>query len=147
MSYVRLMSHMEVDTMRKQWTDFSSCRKSSKRKGSYVWTVSQKEIATMRAAQGVCSAYGDSSSALSIPISPCMGEMDSDAEASVSLDVGATEDDDEEVQIAKALSLFEQVGGDEFKTEVVRGSPEFNGYPDYLSLQTIEPGVYFRTPT
>ena len=101
----------------------------------------------MRAAQGLCSAYGDSSSALSIPISPCMGEMDSDVEASVSLDVGATEDDDEEVQIAKALSLSKQVGGDEFKSEVVRGSPECNGYPDYLSLQTIEPGVYFRTLT
>ena len=74
--------------------------------------------------------------------------MDSDAEASQSLEVGATEDDDdEEVQMAKALSLSEQVGGDEFKSEVVSGSPDFNGYPDYLSLQTIEPGVYFRTPT
>ena len=78
---------------------------------------------------------------------PFMGEMDSDVESFVALDVGAAEDDEEELQIAKALSLSEQVGGDEFRSEVVRGSPEFNGYPDYLSLQTIEPGVYFRTPT
>ena len=109
--------------------------------------MSHVEVDTMRAAQGLCSAYGDSSSAVSIPIPPFMGEMDSDVESFVALDVGATEDDEEELQIAKALSLSEQVGGDEFKSEVVRGSPEFNGYPDYLCLQTIEPGGYFRTPT
>ena len=127
------------------WTDFNSCPNSSKRQVSYVWPMSHMEVDTMRAAQGLCSAYGDSLYALSIPILPFMGEMDSDVESFVALDAGAAEDDEEELQIAKVLSLYEHVSGNEFKSEVVRGSPEFNGYPDYLCLQTIEPGVYFRT--
>ena len=66
--------------------------------------------------------------------------MDSDVESFLAPDVGAAEDDEEELHIAKALSLSEHVGGNEFKSEVVRGSPELNGYPDYLCLETIEPG-------
>ena len=86
----------------------------------------------MRAAQGLCSAYGDSSSVLCIPIFLRSCDMDSD---------------DEDLQLAKALSLSAEGGGDEFQTSVIRGSPDLNGYPEYVSLQTIEPGVYFRTPT
>ena len=101
----------------------------------------------MRAAQGVCSAYGDSSSALCIPISLCSCDMDSDAEASQSLEVRASEEDDEDLQLAKALSLSAEGGGGAFEAAVIRGNPDLNGYPKNFSLQTIEPGVYFRTPT
>ena len=85
----------------------------------------------MRAAQGLCSAYGDSSSVLCIPISLRSCDMDSD---------------DEDLQLAKALSLSAEGGGDAFEAAVIRGN-HLNGYPENFSLQTIEPGVYFRTPT
>ena len=59
-----------------------------------------------------------------------------------------SEEDEEEVQLAKALALsLSENGADAFQAAVVHGCPDLNGYPEYLSLQTIEPGVYFRTLT
>ena len=55
-----------------------------------------------------------------------------------------SEEENEETQLAKALALSLS-DADGFVASTVQGCPALNGYPEWMSLQTIEPGLYFRT--